>query len=286
MMRSSPGGASRQEKIQPAGEDITELKTGRSETCPTSVMNTFIGVDLGWYGKPTGLASIRPDGATLHLRNIARLEPVPEIIAWILAECGGGGAVVGIDAPTVIRNETGIRPAERELNRDFRRFHAGCHPANLGRPFAAHVLAFSRSLEELGFRHGADMAARQEGRFQIEVHPHSASVSLFGLDRIVKYKRGRRDARAKELRRLRKLMLTHLPQMNPPLALRLPAVPKTGNLKPVEDRIDAVMCAFIAANWWYWSQARNRLYGAADSGFIVVPGTGSLNRDRGGLDTK
>lgn len=214
---------------------------------------------------------MRLEGAGLRLLKTIRLEGVAEIVDWIQAEAGDSSAVLGVDAPTVIANAAGIRPAERELNRDFRRFHAGCHPANLGRPFAAHVLEFSRRLEDLGFRHGADMAAREEGRFQIEVHPHSAAVSLFGLDRIVKYKRGRRAARAKELGRLRRLMLTHLPSLSPGLELRLPRLPSTGNLKPVEDRIDAAMCAFIAAHWWWWGAARNRLYGSADSGFIVVP---------------
>jgi predicted RNase H-like nuclease len=234
-------------------------------------VNVFIGVDLGWYGKPTGLASAVLEGTALRLRGIARLEPIDEVLAWILAEAGNASAVAGVDAPLVIRNETGIRPAERGLNHDFRRYHAGCHPANLGRPFAPHVLSFSRRLEQAGFLHGANMEARQPGRFQIEVHPHAATVSLFGLERIVKYKRGLRDARANELRRLRKLMLDHLPNMTPALSLRLPSVPRTGNTKPVEDQIDAVMCAYIAAHWWYWSTARNTLYGDADSGYIVVP---------------
>jgi len=77
------------------------------------------------------------------------------------------------------------------------------------------------------------MTPRKPGRFQIEVHPHAATVNLFGLDRIVKYKKGVRGKRANELRRLRKLMLTHLPILTPALSLRLPAVPKSGNLKPV-----------------------------------------------------
>ena len=157
-------------------------------------MNTFIGVDLGWYGKPSGLASIRLEGSALRLCNIARLESTDEILGWIQTEAGSGSAVAAVDAPLIIRNRAGIRPAERELNADFRRFHAGCHAANLGRPFAQNVISFSRRLEALGFRHGASMSPRQEGRFQIEVHPHAATVALFGLDRIVKYKRGTRAA--------------------------------------------------------------------------------------------
>jgi predicted RNase H-like nuclease len=242
-------------------------------------LTTFIGVDLGWYGKPSGLASIAWDGSALSLRRIARLRENVDILDWIANEAGTGSAVVAVDAPLVIRNRGGIRPAERELNRDFRRFHAGCHPANLGRPFAANVLAFSERLRQAGFRHGTSIQKRQSGRFQIEVHPHAATVNLFGLERIVKYKRGTRDAKASELRRLRKLMLLHLSQTEPPLPSVLPAVPRTGNTKPVEDMLDAVLCAYIAAHWWFWAAERNILYGTEDAGYIIVPARSSLKRD-------
>jgi predicted RNase H-like nuclease len=209
------------------------------------------------------------------MRHVTRIEPVAEIISWIAEETRGGDAVAAIDAPTVICNPRGIRPAERALNRDFRRYHAGCHAANLGRPFARNVLAFSARLEAIGFRQGGDMAAQAKGRFQIEVHPHAASISLFDLPLIVKYKRGTRDVRAAGLRRLRRLLTLRFPKLTPPLTPRLPSVPSTGNLKPAEDQIDAVMCAYIAAHWWYWGRARNTVYGDVENGYIVVP---SINR--------
>jgi predicted RNase H-like nuclease len=152
----------------------------------------FLGVDLGWYGKPSSLASIGIRSNGLYLRSVTRLENSDEILGWIEAEAGHGSAVVAVDAPLVICNPTGIRNAEREMNRHSRRFHAGCHAANLGRPFAQNVLSFSRRLGDLGFAHGAKMSVRERGRFQIEVHPHAATVNLFDLPRIVKYKRGPR----------------------------------------------------------------------------------------------
>jgi len=234
-------------------------------------MNMFIGADLGWYGKPSGLASLALEGSALRLRAVTRLEDVDEILDWIQTEAGGGSAVVAVDAPLIIRNQSGIRPAERELNADYRRFHAGCHAANLGRPFAEKVISFSRRLEALGFGHGASITPRQEGRFQIEVHPHAATVNLFGLYRIVKYKRGTREQRGRELGRFRRLAMARLPSLSPSLSVPFPSVPKTGNLKPAEDRIDAILCAYIAAHWWVWTTKRNRLYGNQESGYIVVP---------------
>jgi predicted RNase H-like nuclease len=91
------------------------------------------------------------------------------------------------------------------------------------------------------------------------------------LDLIVKYKKGIRRERAAELSRLRELMLSRLPVMDPPLRLDLPAVPGVGSLKPLEDQIDAVMCAYIGAYWWFWGRQRSRLYGDEKSGYIVVP---------------
>jgi predicted RNase H-like nuclease len=234
-------------------------------------MPIFIGVDLGWYGKPSGLASISLTDGGLCLQGITRLEQSDEILRWVESQAGNADSVVAVDAPLVIRNRMGIRPAERELNCDFRRFHAGCHAANLGRPFARKVLSFSRSLSALGFLHGADMMPRATGRFQIEVHPHAASVNLFDLPRIVKYKRGRRNERARELRRWRKLTISRLRLVDPPIHLTLPAVPRVGTLKPVEDQIDAVFCAYVATYWWHWGNQRNHLYGTKSEGYIVVP---------------
>jgi len=230
---------------------------------------TFLGVDLGWYGKPSGVASLEYTRGRLEPRAICRLEP-KDILPWVEREASET-TVIAIDAPTVICNPTGIRPAERALNADFRRFHAGCHAANLGRPFADNVLDFSRRLEAAGFAHGARMPTQAAGRFQIEVHPHAATVSLFRLPLIVKYKRGVRAVRAAGLRRLRRLMTTRLPTLEPPLAPRLPTIPQSGNLKPTEDQIDAMMCAYIAAHWWYWGRTRNTVYGDAETGYIVVP---------------
>ncbi len=144
---------------------------------------TFLGVDLGWQGRPTGLASATLATGRIVLTAVTRLEAPADILHWI-AEHAGPDAVCAVDAPLVIPNATGIRQGERELNARFQRHHAGCHPANLGRPFAAYVTGFSRALEAAGFRHGPDMPPRSPGRWEIEVHPHAATISFFSLGRI------------------------------------------------------------------------------------------------------
>lgn len=218
---------------------------------------TFLGVDLGWQGRPSGVSRLQPYEAM-------RLDHHDDVLDWIRRRSAEGGAVVAVDAPLVIPNASGMRPVEKEMHREFGRFHAGCYPAHLGMPFAAGVTRFSHTLGEMGFDHlGRDF------RGQLEVHPHAATVQLFGLDRIIKYKRGPVSERRAGLQRLRELVATLIPG-------DLPHVPEGGKaLKEAEDMIDASLCAYLAWNWWRYGESRNRVFGNTTEGYIVVPNRAS-----------
>lgn len=233
----------------------------------------FIGVDLGWYGKPSGVAAMRVcEDDALRPEFLGRLESADATIARIDELSGTEDAVVAVDAPLVITNASGNREAERQLNREFRRFEAGCHPVNLGLPFAGNVMEFGGELAKRGFKHEPRGSARRPGRFQIEVYPHAAMIALFGLTKTLKYKRGLRADRALELSKLRRLLRTRLGELSPAVpGLKLPAVPTRGSLKPLEDRLDAVLCAYMAAYWWRWGPQKCQLFGSNESGAIVTP---------------
>ncbi|MCU0569364.1 MAG: DUF429 domain-containing protein [Oculatellaceae cyanobacterium Prado106] len=189
-------------------------------------------------------------------------------------------AGIAVDAPTLISNPTGMRLPDRLAHQYFGRYHAGCYPANLASPFAQRTLEFGLSLEQRGFFHAPEICPQQSGRFQIEVFPHPATIHLFGLERIIKYKKGRVAERRAELSRLRDLILQVLPTLQPALIFDqdLPAIPSTGEaLKAVEDQLDSLICAYVAAHWWYWGLERNWVLGAETpelsktTGYIVVP---------------
>ena len=96
-----------------------------------------------------------------------------------------GDCLVAIDAPLIVRNATGNRPAEAALNRDFARFDAGAHPANTSRPEFRVTPRGARLSAALGL----DLnPCPGHGRRSIEVYPHPATVSLFRLGRTLKYK--------------------------------------------------------------------------------------------------
>jgi predicted RNase H-like nuclease len=205
---------------------------------------TFLGIDLGWVSQPTGLARLTQIADGFAIASLDRRATHREVVAWIDQEAGSGPAMLAIDAPLVIPNSTGIRACERAVNAEFRRHHAGCHAANQGRPFYRPISAFVSSLESRGFQHAAEIVPGVPGRYMIEVHPHAATVGVFGLDRIIKYKKGRVGERARELGRYREL-LGRL------FAGEMPSIPATGRaVKAVEDQLDALFAAWIGAHWW------------------------------------
>jgi pyridoxamine-phosphate oxidase len=232
----------------------------------------FLGIDFGWEYQPSGVAALDWANETLHLVSLDRVTNPSDVLRWVNAQATES-AGIGIDAPIVIPNADGMRIADRLAHSFYGKYHAGAYPASRARRFWKRTTRLSSSLAKLGFGHGDEWAPKSTGRFQIEVHPHAASVQLFLLDRIIKYKKGRLEERVGELKRLRGLLLDRLPMLVPRLALtELPEIPTSGReLKAVEDQLDAVLAAYIAAHWWYWGRERNDVLGNSRLGYIIVP---------------
>lgn len=236
----------------------------------------FLGVDLGWVSGDSGLCCLSWDDDHLTLSSLDRRIHVEDILQWIdyLVQ-SSETAVIAVDAPTLIPNKTGMRLPDRLAHQHFGKYHAGCYPANLNRPFAARTVSFGRQLEQRGFVHDPAIASpKPVGRYQLEVFPHAAMIHLFRLNRIIKYKKGRVAERKAGLAQLRTYILNVLPALDPPLKLTtpIPDIPTTGvELKRLEDRLDSLICAYTAAHWWYWGTERNWVLGDRTSGYIVVP---------------
>jgi predicted RNase H-like nuclease len=222
----------------------------------------FAGIDFGWMGKPSGLAIL---DSRLRLKTLDRISALHDILAWVDLQIKDGPAIIAIDAPTVVVNETGMRPVEKQMHRHYGKYHAGCYPANLSLAHCRLPLALSGALQARGFAHAPEIVPRVPGRYQIEVHPHAASVNLFFLPGILKYKKGTLAQRHPELVRYRDLLQELI-------RAELPAIPQTGAaMKAVEDQLDAVMAAYVGANYWLHGSRRSEVHGSLEEGFIVVP---------------
>ena len=233
----------------------------------------YVGVDLAWGRRsPTGVAAVDEAGVLRHVGVavsdedvLAQVEPFTQ-----------GPCVVAFDAPLVVTNPSGNRPCEAALNRDFRRFDAGTHPANTGLAWFADGGRGAMLCAALGLVLDPRSAAPRKG---LEVFPHAAAVALFGLDKTLKYKQkpGRDfDQLRSELLRLMDflegfddLSLTACADW---AALRTAVRDATrkSQLRRAEDPVDAVLCAYIA-RFATVRPADVTVYGDTQTGCIVTP---------------
>ena len=253
----------------------------------------LIGIDLAWAeGNCSGCAELRWDGDELTLARLRLICEIDDIVQWIDPERGEW--TVAIDAPLVVRNETKSRDADRAVSSRYGTRHASARPANLKQLGKNHrggelLRALTRERDGVLIEEPHKLAAP---RLVFETYPHPATIELFRRNRIVKYKRGNNKAKRLGQEELVKEIRRHFAskkarprvRVNDALKglLRKPNPDLEGSaLKAREDKLDALLCAYIAA----WTDADGRMegFGALGKGVIMVPqgsptGAGSRRR--------
>lgn len=231
-----------------------------------------VGVDLAWgLRNPTGVAVLDGDGALVHVSAAGDDDDVlARLVPYVDGPC-----VVAVDAPLVVTNATGTRPCETALNRDFRRYDAGTHPANTGLAWFADGGRGARLCRTLDL----DLDPRSSStRRALEVYPHAAAVVLFGLHRTLKYKQ--KQGRDVALLQSELLRLIQLIERLPDLSIDHPdwrrlrttveAATRKSELRRAEDPIDAVLCAYVA-RFFVTRPDDVTIYGEPSTGCIVTP---------------
>ncbi|MBE3598938.1 MAG: DUF429 domain-containing protein [Limnochordaceae bacterium] len=241
----------------------------------------YIGVDLAWSGnRPSGIVVLGEQG---DVESWGYLVELSAIASFCLAASGEEPAIVAVDAPLEVPNETGQRPAERALLRLFAERRLG-----------AHVVSRRRLLSVHGSLRGEDLARLLRPRFVpdggfagstvppgllIEVYPHAALIAWFDLPKPLEYKRGPLERRSDRLRRLVEL-LRRLGRADPPLdlerALWIPGDDEWEGLTgiqadQIEALLDALICAHVARYCRRWGQERCTRLGGPGEGSILTP---------------
>jgi len=248
----------------------------------------FIGIDLGWSSGASGLCCLNWENNQLQFIECDRQQSLNDILTWIDTKISPtSAAIIAVDAPTIIANPREC--AKPMINSPTNTSGATTQAAIPPSPFAQKTVEFGLSLESRGFVHAPTIEAQKLGRYQIEVFPHPATINLFKLDRILKYKKGKLAERQLELMKLCQyirdilptlepsLNLANIPKQNPPSSAficgsNLPEIPTSiATLKALEDKLDALLCAYIGAHWWYWGIERNLVLGDRTTGYINIP---------------
>ena len=219
---------------------------------------SFFGIDLAWSERNASGAAVIRDGRLVACSGgLVKMSEIVEFIGDHLSR--RNGSIVAVD-------QAGAYPANRRL---------------LERDGVVRGEVLTARLSERFKFHESDVVPRRtKGRLVCEVYPHPALVSLFGLERIVKYKRGRGrsfEDRWKELDRYRKL-LRKLRKADPPLRRTRRLLKSTevfglrgAALQAYEDALDAVTCAYIASYLWRHGPREVTRYGSLEEGHILVP---------------
>lgn len=240
-------------------------------------MPTFIGLDLAWGSKnESGVCVLKTVGHELRCVSLDAVVGTPDSFAAFAASYGAG-TVVAVDAPLIAGEG---RMAERELGRVFGKYKAGAYlatPAWLERMGGMAGPSLGVALRRGGFSlDPADIGATSVA---VEVYPHAAHVVLFGLAERIKYKKGtlaqKRDGLHELQEHLRVLLRPH-PAILEAASIHSALAPVSNTvggraLKHVEDQLDALTCAYVAYYAWRHGFAARRVFGDAESGYILVP---------------
>jgi len=225
---------------------------------------------MAWGEKnPDGLCCLFYDGRKIKVHDIKLTHGEDElfsnIMEWVkLADTG----LVAVDAPLIIKNERGMRPVDKLTHGIYRKQHAGCHPAYLGK--IQRPVRFAERLGEMGIP--TTHKIPRKGFSVIEVYPHISMLHAFGLGQILKYKKGRVAQRRVEFSRYQKLLLKSLVNFFPRVCVDenldvfLRIAPWN---KALEDQTDGLFCALIGWYHWFWDGKRSEVLGDEESGFIV-----------------
>lgn len=243
----------------------------------------FVGVDLAWSDRhPSGVA-VLSGGSEQPLRFVGSevFGTIDAIARRVLAL--EGPVWVAIDAPLIVKNTDHQRLADKLISQSYGRFEASAHSTNLTR--LGNRVRGGELVERLA-RASVQVAddplpgPRASGSWAFETYPHAAMVELFGLAKTIKYKKGRIDAKRDGLATLTTFLLDRFPLLDPPLTvtpglallLATPTAALVGAaLKGYEDRLDALLCAYLAAHLWHWGADRNWSLGPAGQGTVILP---------------
>ena len=245
----------------------------------------FIGIDLAWAEKAkpneSGIVMLDESGAIVSAGWVVGID---EVVDW-LDRYAPSDALLFVDAPLVVNNARGQRQCEKEVGQRYWRWGVSANSTNLGSRNLAGV-TLRKALTERGWRYDDGTAGPPQalGRVFSECYPYTTIVGadeLGYIDRRPRYKRKPKRMRIRDFRPLRAAecdelirRLAALNRTDPPLHLdthsetsRLVTEPsplKDADYKHREDLLDATICAWTAALWVRWGEARCQVLGLGD----------------------
>ncbi len=240
----------------------------------------FIGIDLAWtYKNESGICVIDDSGKILLSESNTYSD---EEIAKIVKRYSNNGAIVAIDAPLIVNNNTGVRYADRAIMSE--KIH--------GRNLSVYTCNRDYMVKTYGSIRGEQVVSHikkavpdfvltpnicEKSHCIIETFPTGICHGLFPEAYPIKYKIKSKipfETTQSEMARLVRV-LKSLSDFKPSVTNledhfgvgQILSFSKK-NFKSFEDRVDAFLCAYAA----YWLTSKSgKVFGDELDGFIVLP---------------
>ncbi|MEL6346238.1 MAG: hypothetical protein AAFV53_24215, partial [Myxococcota bacterium] len=214
-----------------------------------------------------------PDGG-VKLISTTSLRSHEDILTWISRNRGRAGAVLAVNAPLIVENTSGGRPADSLVVEHFSNNQIDDYQANTVN--ASHPRTIGRALMRMGF----DPDPTAEGDRVIETYNRPTQILLWDLDRPIRLKTGPVGARKDAVSRFRELLADKLsdavPELEPSPALNrllradLPSS-NGSRVGELEDRLEAALSAYVSAYLALRGPQDCAFLGDLESGYILLP---------------
>ncbi|MCB9758658.1 MAG: DUF429 domain-containing protein [Alphaproteobacteria bacterium] len=239
----------------------------------------YLGLDLAWAPRGTSAGAVmEATDEGVRLVSTAHLRAHEDVLGWVARNRGRSGAILSVNAPLIVENTGGRRPVDVDLEHHFGRYFVDEYQVNTVN--ASHPRTIGRALMRMGF----EPDPQAEGDRVIETATQPTQILLFGLERPLRIKSGPIGGRKDAANRYRELIYGKLPFSEPPLedsdALEALHEADLGGMNgtrlgELEEKLDAVMCAYVAAFLDLMGPESCAFLGDLHTGYVLLPAPGA-----------
>ena len=242
----------------------------------------FLGLDLAWAPRNTSggaVMELTEEGGA-RLVSAASLRAHEDILSWIARSRSRAGSLVAVNAPIIVENAGGRRPADTLLEEHFGKY--GVDEYHVNTVNASHPRTIGRALMRMQF----DPNPTGDGDRVIETANQATQIMLFELDRPIRLKAGPVGSRKEAVDRFRELLweklsvatpyLEETPTLRELLEADLPSS-NGSRVGELEERLEAVLCAYTACYLAWRGPEACAMLGDLNEGYVLLPTTRSAS---------
>jgi len=215
----------------------------------------FVGIDLAWKRtNPSFVVVLDQDARIMYQKKLE----FDKILPFLQTQIEPKEAIIGVDAPLIVNNETGNRRTEIEFLKSYSKYRLGAYPVN------RQLL-----LRTYGGIIGEELCSLLNEYKMVEVYPHATILNLFNDRKVLpyKYKKGRNKAFYIEQLKIYGAFLDTVVG-NIDHSLLDTSTIKT--LKVYEDYLDSITCAYTLY-YYHRYPTKYEIFGSTEEGLLIVP---------------